>query len=159
MEMKLRKRNYNGFIHEAVSKKLSGDLTYINDFCLDIKGVGYTTCSVYRAAKPDKSKGHKEFVVLFFAGRQMYVTGRSRYELNKERKHSGIHCTACGTVMVSLNRHDYQTCGCPNEAMIDGGKDYQRFGAADMAKIQAVTVDLLTDKITVETDDAEESKE
>lgn len=161
MEMKLKKRNYNGFNHEVVAKKFDGDVTYVNDFCLDIQGVGYTPCSVYRAANPDKSKGHKEFMVLFFTPNgQMYVSGRTRRELNKERKLTGLACMECGEVMVSIHRHDYNMCSCPNQAFADGGRDYFRAGAKSLAKTQTVVVDLLTDKITLAGDeDAKKSKE
>jgi len=40
----------------------------------------------------------------------------------------GVLCPNCGKVMVSWHRHDYRTCSCSNETMIDGGRDYLRFG-------------------------------
>ena len=43
-----------------------------------------------------------------------------------------IKCLACGKVIESYHRHDYKTCGCPNNTMVDGGIVYQRYGGKDM---------------------------
>jgi hypothetical protein len=29
--------------------------------------------------------------------------------------------------IVECNRHDYETCGCENKTMVDGGNDYERY--------------------------------
>lgn len=50
-------------------------------------------------------------------------------------KQSCVICLECGTILVSLYTHDYKTCGCPNEAMVDGGYDYRRCGAMSISKI------------------------
>ena len=50
--------------------------------------------------------------------------------------YNAIKCLECGETIVSYHRHDYKTCGCPNEAMADGGTDYERYGASDMDKIE-----------------------
>lgn len=41
----------------------------------------------------------------------------------------GVQCPNCNKRLFSFHRHDYKTCGCPNEAMVDGGRDYLRYGA------------------------------
>jgi hypothetical protein len=38
--------------------------------------------------------------------------------------------------IVSYHRHDYKTCSCPNQAMVDGGTAYLRYGAKNMKKIK-----------------------
>lgn len=43
-----------------------------------------------------------------------------------------VQCKSCGDVLTSYNRHDYKTCGCENETMVDGGNDYQRYGGKDL---------------------------
>jgi hypothetical protein len=51
-----------------------------------------------------------------------------------------IKCLQCKTVLVSFHRHDYKTCGCPNETMIDGGYDYLRCGGKDVNLIQVLRI-------------------
>jgi hypothetical protein len=64
-----------------------------------------------------------------------------RKNLNKEKMrqtvYNAIKCLECEETIVSRSRHDYVTCGCPNGAMVDGGNDYERYGAKDMDKIEA----------------------
>jgi len=43
-----------------------------------------------------------------------------------------VQCRECGEVLTSYNRHDYKTCSCTNETMIDGGTDYQRYGGLNL---------------------------
>jgi hypothetical protein len=50
--------------------------------------------------------------------------------------YNAIKCLECGETIVSYSRHDYNTCGCPNGAMVDGGNEYERYGAIDMEKIE-----------------------
>lgn len=53
----------------------------------------------------------------------------------------GMLCLHCGKVLISWSRHDYKTCGCENEAMVDGGQDdYVRYGAKDMTAIQMLEI-------------------
>ena len=40
----------------------------------------------------------------------------------------GVECPECGARLFSWYRHDYKTCGCDNQAMVDGGDDYTRTG-------------------------------
>ena len=50
--------------------------------------------------------------------------------------YNSVKCLECNKVLVSRTVHDYVTCGCPNDAMVDGGNDYGRYGAVDMDKIE-----------------------
>jgi hypothetical protein len=50
--------------------------------------------------------------------------------------YNAIKCLECGETIVSRSLHDYVTCECPNEAMVDGGTDYERYGADDMTMIE-----------------------
>ena len=40
----------------------------------------------------------------------------------------GVQCQQCKKRMFSFYRHDYKLCGCDNETMVDGGRDYLRYG-------------------------------
>lgn len=46
-----------------------------------------------------------------------------------------IICLECAEVLTSYYTHDYKTCNCANQTMIDGGLDYQRYGGVDLHKI------------------------
>jgi hypothetical protein len=50
--------------------------------------------------------------------------------------YNSVKCLECNEVLVSRHVHDYVTCGCPNDAMVDGGNEYSRYGAMDMDKIE-----------------------
>jgi len=40
----------------------------------------------------------------------------------------GVKCGECKKRLFSFHVHDYKLCGCPNETMVDGGRDYLRYG-------------------------------
>lgn len=52
---------------------------------------------------------------------------------------SRLKCLVCGTILESRHRHDYVVCPCTNAAVLDGGLDYVRCGAADRDKIELLT--------------------
>ena len=54
--------------------------------------------------------------------------------------YNSVKCLECNKVLVSRHRHDYVTCGCPNDAMADGGNEYERYGAMGMDKIETYYV-------------------
>ena len=56
-----------------------------------------------------------------------------------------IQCKNCGEVLTSYNRHDYKTCGCENETMVDGGTDYQRYGGKDLSLVDSSSTIYLSD--------------
>lgn len=58
----------------------------------------------------------------------------------KQIVYNSVTCLDCLKTIVSNHVHDYNTCGCPNEATVDGGTAYLRYGAKDMRKISAHTV-------------------
>lgn len=55
----------------------------------------------------------------------------------KKLVYNSVTCLECGETLISHNRHDYKTCKCENETMVDGGTDYQRFGGKDLSKVQS----------------------
>lgn len=54
--------------------------------------------------------------------------------------YNAIKCLECGETLVSYHVHDYKTCSCPNEAMVDGGNEYARYGAMHFEKIKKIEV-------------------
>jgi two-component sensor histidine kinase len=56
-----------------------------------------------------------------------------------------VQCRECGEVLTSYNRHDYKTCGCTNETMIDGGTDYQRYGGLNLDLVDTSSTIYLSD--------------
>lgn len=60
-------------------------------------------------------------------------------EITEQIVYNGVVCLNCGEKLESRHRHDYVTCGCGNEAMVDGGHEYARYGAVDMKKIIKIT--------------------
>lgn len=51
-----------------------------------------------------------------------------------------IQCKQCGMILVSFDRHDYKTCCCPNQTMVDGGHDYIRYGGINLNKVQVLKI-------------------
>jgi hypothetical protein len=60
--------------------------------------------------------------------------------MERQIVYNAIDCLDCGETIVSYHRHDYKTCGCRNQATVDGGNDYLRYGAVDFNKIKSVAV-------------------
>jgi hypothetical protein len=54
--------------------------------------------------------------------------------------YNSVECLECGEMLVSYHVHDYKTCSCPNQAMVDGGTAYLRYGAMNMNKIKGFAV-------------------
>ena len=57
--------------------------------------------------------------------------------MERQIVYNAIDCLDCGETIVSYHRHDYKTCGCRNQATVDGGNDYLRYGAVDFNKIKS----------------------
>lgn len=51
-----------------------------------------------------------------------------------------VQCLECKKILVSFSRHDYKTCGCPQQTMVDGGHDYLRCGGKDLKKVQVLKI-------------------
>lgn len=56
-----------------------------------------------------------------------------------------VQCKNCGEVLTSYNRHDYKTCECENETMVDGGTEYQRYGGKDLDLVDTSSTIYLSD--------------
>lgn len=49
--------------------------------------------------------------------------------------YNAVTCVECLDTIVSYHRHDYKLCRCKNEAMVDGGTDYIRYGGKNLKKV------------------------
>lgn len=43
-------------------------------------------------------------------------------------------------MVESRHRHDYKTCGCPNDVMVDGGHAYLRGGAVNPELMEDMSI-------------------
>ena len=149
--MKINKKDHNwyGFNTDKACEHFEGDLTYLNTFCVLGR---YKPVAVFRNADPDRSKNHKDFLLLYTttdpATRKevTMITGIDADVMEDHRYQKGMYCPDCNEVIYSVNRHDYRKCKC-GRCMVDGGKDYFRTNMAGTP----VKIDLLTDDVeTVE---------
>ena len=56
-----------------------------------------------------------------------------------------VQCRECGEVLTSYHRHDYKTCSCTNETMVDGGNEYQRYGGLNLDLVDISLTAYLSD--------------
>lgn len=148
--MKLRDMNYFGFNHKAVNDKFGGDLEFVCEMPVPLKtsyGMMPIPCAIYLAHNPDRSKGHKDYLLLFSQGETYMVTGRSVEEMEPLWNIPGIVCGKCQTVLLSIDRHHFVQCECHNETFLDGGMHYQRIGGKDLSLIGNVLVNMKTKQI------------
>lgn len=62
------------------------------------------------------------------------------YSLPKQTEElPGILCLSCGDIIVSWGHHDYKHCRC-GKCMVDGGREYFRYGWEPESPYQVVTV-------------------
>lgn len=146
--MRIQKVNWYGFLHEKVSEHYGG-AEFINTFC--VRGE-YEPVAVYKAKNPDRSKGHKDYLLLQIISpvpggdeRVMLVRGMDRKEINEYRYQDAIYCKRCDEVIFSVMRHDARHCSCGG-ALVDGGADYLRYGG-DQELLEVVILDFLTDTV------------
>lgn len=142
--MKIVKPNWYGLKHDVVAKQFSGDLTFVNEFCVNGE---YNPSAVYRAANPDREKGHKDYMLVTEDAHGFVVRGMTPEQIEKFRYQDAIHCLSCDDVIYSVNRHDFRPCSC-NKVKIDGGRDYTKVCFEPNALYKGVVIDLLTDTIS-----------
>jgi hypothetical protein len=145
--MKLKLPNWYGFNHEAVAAEFKGDLTFVNEFC--VKGE-YSPVAVYHAANPDRTKGHKDYMLLQQQGDGGLVRGMTSEEIEKFRFQEGIHCLHCDQVIYSVMCHDMCGCGCKQKTkrvFIDGGRNYIKVSRGEKSLFEMVKIDLLKSRI------------
>ena len=64
---------------------------------------------------------------------------------DKQLVYNSVTCQECNETIVSYHRHDYKTCECENETMVDGGTEYQRYGGKDLDLVDASSTIYLSD--------------
>jgi hypothetical protein len=154
--MRLIQKNHYNFNIQKVKDKYGQDLVYLNDFPEEKDGET-TVWAVFSQENPDRSKGHKNYMMLGqITSDKFAVTGRDN--IDSIRFVGGVHCLECDTVIYSANRHDFTVCGCENEASVDGGLDYMRAGAVDTSKMKYVRIDLLLNEVLELKEESEEAQ-
>ena len=58
------------------------------------------------------------------------------HKLIKVLTKNSVKCLMCNTILESKHRHDFQMCGCSNNAFVDGGLSCIRIGARDLDLIE-----------------------
>lgn len=142
--MKLVKPNWYQFNHAAVKSMYSGGLNFVNEFCVNGE---YQPSAIYRADKPDRSKGHKKYMLITKDSKGYVIRGMSAQKMQQFRYQDALHCLSCDDVIYSVMRHDFRACSC-GKVKIDGGRDYTQVSYDPNAPHELVTLDLLTDKIS-----------
>lgn len=133
--MKLIRPNYYKLMHNKVTSEFEGDLKYIGTFetikIINSMDIANPPTAVYRSAKPNRDKGHKDYLLLFKRPHinESFVTvgGLDKDIMENHAIQTGIWCNTCDDVIYSVHRHDFTRCGC-KETWIDGGRDYIRVG-------------------------------
>lgn len=140
--------NYYGFNHEAVNKKFTGGLTFLNEFCVNNERA---PVAVYKVTNPDRSKGHKDYLLLQISSSDGsgVVRGMDEKEMKKWRYQDGVKCLGCKHIVLSTYRHNNQPCACKTDQLfVDGGRDYLKVSAVAGA-FEVIKYNLLTNKIVV----------
>jgi len=153
--MRILFENFYNFDHDKVKKQFEGDLEYIATF--SVCGAEFPV-AVYRNYKPDRSKKHKDYLLLWVRNPSWcgidpvqakgMVAGMDQTEMDKYRFRTGIHCLNCDTVAYSMYRHDNRPCECGN-CHIDGGGDekYIKYNTKDK-NYMLVKLDLIRKAVT-----------
>jgi len=118
------KYNYHGINFDEVCNTLEGDLNYIGTMSINEQK---NPVSVFRNINPDRSKGHKDFVLISRFDDKIYIQGMDMVDFEKNQYQTGIICQKCGEFIYSINRHDFRWCEC-GLCFVDGGRDYLRTG-------------------------------
>lgn len=139
------KKNYYSFNHEAMNKNFPGGLTYVNDFCINGE---YMPVAVYKVEKPNREKGHKDFLLIQTNENGGLIRGLNSSEMEKWKYQDAIQCPSCKDVIYSVMRHDFRSCEC-GKVSVDGGRDYIKTRFKKERPIHGV-INLLTDEFKVD---------
>lgn len=144
LKYKVKRVDWYGFNHSKIIQKFEGDLSFCNEFCVFGES---SPVAVYKAKTPNKSKGHKKYMLLQMQNNLGLVRGMTAQQMKKERYQDAVLCLGCNVLLYSITGHHYHTCGCYNETMVDGGKSYIRCGGLNLDLVKVVKFDLITNKI------------
>jgi hypothetical protein len=118
--------NYYCLDHSAVDKKFSGDLVYLGSW--QLKGEDYTS-AFYYVKNPDKSKGHKSFMLLSSINGNFFVRGKEFLEILPLSEYPTLECSFCKDIIYSPHRHTMVTCSCEKVCIDGGNSEYFRIEA------------------------------
>lgn len=141
---RIYRRNIYQFEDILINKHFEGDLSFVNDFTHPGNDI---SVAVFKNKAPNKKKGHKPYMGLLadhFG--KWYVTGFEHKELRPVARVAAIDCLKCNMIIYSVTRHDFHHCKCQN-AFVDGGRDYFRYGAKVLSKTRIIELDLFTGHI------------
>lgn len=136
----------------AAKDHLEGDVEYVGYWYV-YDAAGY----VFKCNNPDRSKGHKDYVILkhrynpYAEKQDLIVCGYDQKRMEEISTQSGLVCRHCNTVIWSLNTHDYHGCNCTDDnkvVIVDGGMDYTRTMVSDKSDFMVVRVDHLNKQLT-----------
>ena len=66
-------------------------------------------------------------------------SSRTKQEVEGNRLVNGkVQCLECGKIIESKYRHDFRSCGCPQDTCVDGGHAYTRILGKDLDKIKVL---------------------
>lgn len=102
----------------------------------------YAPVAVYRAYRPDRSLGHKKYVLAQVLDGRVMIRGMHPHEFKPYRIVNAVRCPKCNHVVASCMRHEQRWCEC-GAVGIDGGRDYIKTSYTD-APPELVRVDILT---------------
>lgn len=150
-KIKIKDQDWYGINHSEFIRKFDKKLKFIRYMSLDLGANEEfdVVAAVYKSSDPDRSKGHKDYVLLYSLNGGFYISGMDSSEIKKQSIVSGVLCTSCNTALFSLSNHNYHGCGCSNQTTVDGGKFYLRIGAKDLSLTKLVNIDLLTGKVSL----------
>jgi hypothetical protein len=147
--MKIKEENWYGLDHAEINIKVEGSPDYIRSFMIN----GHVW-AVYKSDNPNRENGHKDYVMLSKTGDgRWFISGKDKADMEEWKLQSAIHCLLCDTVLYSITGHHYHKCGCANETMVDGGRNYLRYGGRDMTLVKPITLDLIMGAILPYRDD------
>jgi hypothetical protein len=142
----IKHSNYYGIDHDEAHKRFEGDIHYLGDTCIHNQ---YKPVAVYHARKPNRTKGHKDYVFLSIPNKgTAYIQGMDKKDFKKQCIVDGLYCNKCNDVIYSTHRHGMISCSC-GQVSIDGGKDYTKI-SGHPKDYTICQVNLMTQKVKFE---------
>jgi len=142
---------YKGAVKEYIHEK-HPTARFIEEIALPTKGGGWSDIPGILLFEPEPAPPFTNNWFAYFRtpdnlfdgekGRWL-VTGFKSYDPVVE----GLYHAASGTVGISRYGHDYFYM--PSGHMVDGGRNYTRYGGTDLASVAVVKVNILTRQVEI----------
>lgn len=146
-KLPIKHTNWYGFKQQGVKDQFNV-VQYLGDSVIK----GGPTYAIYYSSNPDKSKGHKNIVLLSLEydkdgnPKNTWVSGMDFRTFKKEAIQNGVYCLTCKYAMYSPHRHGFITCDC-GKVSVDGGKDYNKVVFKDVGDFVSCEINLLTQRV------------